>query len=175
MSKFREYPEIPFGDEVFYKKAWDFIDNIFSNLLDEEELSNFLTLGKDIKESFIELDSYFLKITKQKCRFCIDHCCVNRHGFPDFEDLIVRRSMKLSLLEYDFSVIDTKDCQFLGKTGCILKRFERSYRCSWYFCDEVFDYFEKNDQKAFLQFEDGLFKIGQKRQKLLRDFYILAF
>ena len=170
LLKHIEYPEIPFGNQSAYKDAWYLINQIFVRHFKNRELEEVLRLGFNIKESFIKLDPYFFKINNKMCCLCIDHCCINRHGFPDFEDLIIRRSLELPLLEYDFSAFDTDTCQFLGEKGCTLKRYERSYRCSWYFCDKVFDYYEKNDQEFFLTLEKELAHIGELRQKILKKF-----
>ena len=166
-----DFPEIPFGDRDVYFACWEWIDRCFLDDVFVTVDSKFLMLlGGLLKEQFEVIEPYFCKITVRKCSRCLHHCCVNRHGFPDFEDMIVRRAMGLGILEYDFSVSDVEVCQFLEKEGCRLTRYERSYRCSWYFCDAVFDCFNQDDALGFAGFQLQMSLLGLIRQCILRGF-----
>ncbi len=132
-------------------------------------------MGREIQVYYQALEPFFHDYTEATCHLCDHPCCVNRHGFPDFEDLILFQAMGISIPEYNFHVIDTDICQFLTKDGCKLPRCCRSYRCTWYFCDYVLDEFEHAHRLMFGKFDSVMSRLGEKRGVLLEQFRKLWF
>ena len=134
------------------------------------ELEAVRTMASEIRECYTLLEPFFHQFTEKICRLCENPCCVNRHGFPDFEDLVLFCAMGVNAPSYDFDVVDTDRCQYLCSSGCSLPRCRRSYRCTWYFCDYVMDSFEQDDPEKFRVFDDYLDRLSSQRRSMLEQF-----
>ena len=168
-----EFPELLFEEEQAYRTACRQVTAFF--YANENSLSDVSAIGREIKCCYTALEPFFHDYTESICHECATPCCVNRHGFPDFEDLVLFQAMGISIPEYNFHVIDTDICQFLTKDGCSLTRCMRSYRCTWYFCDYVLDEFEHSHRIMFGKFDSAMSRLGDKRGMLLRQFKHLWF
>ncbi len=165
-----EFPEISLNDSVGLKRAKFQIDTIFSKK--QFPLSKMIEIGNRLRDDYLRLEPILKGFTEKFCANCKNPCCVNRHGFPDFEDLVVQRCLGIKTRAYEKGLKDTSTCQFLGPEGCVLDRIERSYRCTWYFCDKVMDEFQRKAPYEFLSFEKVMSDLTQDRQKILKIFKI---
>jgi hypothetical protein len=129
--------------------------------------------ARAIKASFLALDPILTRFTGPVCASCPTGCCVNRHGFPDYEDLVVFRALGVERADFDPTLPDQDLCQYLGARGCMLKRYQRSYRCTWFFCDGLLDDFEARDPEAFQVFEEGCSRLAEARNSFLRAYQAL--
>jgi len=163
-----EFPELLFEDEKAYRSACCQIITFFKK--HHGQLSDICAIGREIEGCYRCLEPFFRNYTEGVCHLCPTPCCVNRHGFPDFEDLILFQAMGIRIPRYNFHVIDTDICQFLTPAGCILPRCSRSYRCTWYFCDYVLDKFEHSHTRMFGKFDSAISSLGEKRCVLLMQF-----
>ncbi len=163
-----EFPELKFGSRPSMESALDKIRRAMS--LDSKTASTILHISSKIEGIYSELEPYFSDFIEPFCKECPTPCCVNRHGYPDFEDLVFFNASGRELKEFDFACIDSDRCQYLGKNGCRLARCARSYRCTWYFCDEVLERFESMDGVAFSRFEHLMQKLSRERVELLKNF-----
>lgn len=165
-----EFPELTLKDLNGLKRAKCQIDAIFSKK--KFPILEMIEIGKRLKDDYLRLEPILKRFTEKFCASCKNPCCVNRHGFPDFEDLVVQRCLGIKSRAYEKGLKDTGTCQFLGPKGCVLERFERSYRCTWYFCDKVMDEFQKIAPKEFLSFEEVMRDLSRDRQRILEIFQI---
>ncbi len=156
-----DFPEVEFGSKSSLESANNRIRHAMK--LDTDLAGKIQAVSEELKKTFLSLEPYFQRYTEKICKKCPTPCCVNRHGFPDFEDLIVFNALSQPVISFDFNKKDTAPCQFLGRGGCTLERCARSYRCTWYFCDKVFEIFETEDKEAFKRFEHLLVQLGQQR------------
>ena len=166
-----EFPEIEYGSRVAVEAALDKIRQAMD--LDGDRARKIVEIALGIKETYTDLEPYFRRFIEPFCAKCATPCCVNRHGYPDFEDLIFFNATGRQMNDFDFSCNDTDACQYLGDSGCILSRCVRSYRCTWYFCDEVLDAFKSRDDKAFKKFEYLTKRLASQRMTLIREFEFL--
>ncbi len=163
-----ELPELVYGDNYGLIKAMKLVEAVFDS--SSPSVYNLCQLGHGLKKRFYNIEPLLDKFTMPVCAKCPTGCCVNSHGFPDFEDLIFFKSIGLSWLKYDMSKPEHGLCQFLGPIGCSLPRFNRSYRCTWYFCNSLLDTFEKIDNKSFMLFDEQLYRMGLARNSLIDMF-----
>lgn len=77
--------------------------------------------------------------TAALCPACSSVCCINRHSRFDRSDVIFMTALQKDIPEEDPGIADTDTCRFLGSRGCILKRSQRPYRCTWFFCSSLLD------------------------------------
>ncbi len=163
-----DFPEIIFGNSDSLEWARTKICHAMT--LDTKLAKHIQFMSKSLKNIYIALEPYFQQYIETLCKECENPCCINRHGFPDFEDLIIFCALGECFGPFDYTQKDTEPCQFLGEKGCILKRCERSYRCTWYFCDKVFDSFETEAPKAFAHFEHLMGQLCQQRIDIIKLF-----
>jgi hypothetical protein len=166
-----DFPEVLYNERD-YQIACKNINLFFTS--HKQPLQNVCIIAAGIKNIYMELEPMF-HTTEKVCHQCLNPCCVNRHGFPEFEDLVLFRAMGVKSPSYNFNVLDTDRCQFLTKNGCRLKRYNRSYRCTWYFCNNVLDSFQQHDLAAFRRFDETLSHLAIKRNCLLKEFSKLWF
>ena len=137
---------------------------------DEAAAEALLVISHKIERIYSQLEPYFRDYIEPFCKNCPTPCCVNRHGYPDFEDLIFLNACGRNLNEFDFACADTDMCQYLGRNGCRLARCARSYRCTWYFCDEVLDRFESKYRASFNKFDALMHELACERALLIKRF-----
>ncbi len=167
-EKQMEFPELVFGNEEVYLDAQREIADFFCH--HQGPLYDIVEAATGIRQIYISLQHFFDAFTGPICRMCPEPCCVNRHGFPDFEDLVVFQAMGTRAPVFDCSSNDTGPCQFLSPAGCVLPRYRRSYRCTWYFCDFCMDRFEQKDAEEFRKFESTMSQLARDRNRLLKQF-----
>jgi len=163
-----EFPEVIFGNHEAYLHVQEEIADFFSG--HEEGLSAAVSAGRHIRAAYKGLEHFFTDFTGPVCMKCQNPCCVNRHGFPDYEDIVVFNAMGIKPPNFNCSTVDTEPCQFLSETGCILPRFRRSYRCTWYFCDYCMDKFQAQEETEFKKFEILMQDLSRNRIILLEQF-----
>jgi len=163
-----DLPELIYGDAKALLKACTLLDKIFD--AKSSEIKELQQLGRAVKLGFEKLDPILDKFTQPICAECPTGCCVNSHAFPDFEDLIFFKSIGLPWLDYDMTRPEHELCQFLGCTGCELLRIQRSYRCTWYFCDSLLIDFEKSNRETFHIFNAESSALAVARNKLILHF-----
>ena len=56
---------------------------------------------------------------------------------------------------------DTEPCRHLGPRGCGLPRWQRPYRCTWYFCDALLQRMPSCDPRGYRAFVDRLKALGE--------------
>lgn len=162
------FPEIDYGDEDALLHAEHLIDSLFSSGL--KEIAGIYRLASRIKNSYDRLEPFFTRFTGPVCARCVTGCCVNRHGFPDYEDMVIFRALRVRRQGFDPTLPDQEPCQYLEKRGCRLERYQRSYRCTWYFCDRVLNRFEKEQLEEYRKFRACCQELASERQHLLTCF-----
>ena len=163
-----DFPELLFEDETACLHTFHQVKAFFN--VHERQLQRVCSIAAGMRKCYRVLDTFSHDFTEEICGRCSNPCCVNRHGFPDFEDLVTFQAMGLVVPAYNFHVIDTALCQFLSRHGCTLPRCSRSYRCTWYFCDYVLDEFQHLHRHSFALFESELDSLAEKRMDLLKRF-----
>ena len=163
-----EFPELIFGSDKAYLNTRIEIADFF--LEHKRQLSDIMLAGSRIRNIYKRLEPFFDNFTGPICGKCPDPCCVNRHGFPDFEDLVLFQAMGTRPPDFNCMVNNTETCQFLSPGGCILPRHGRSYRCTWYFCDSCMDEFHNKQRAEYEKFKALMKRLSKKRILLLERF-----
>lgn len=163
-----QFPEESFESIAEYLRMKSEVISFFR--AHSAELEAVRAVALEIRECYDRLEPFFHEYTEKICSSCETPCCVNRHGLPDLEDLVLFRAMGVDAPPYDFDVADTDRCQFLCSSGCRLPRHSRSYRCTWYFCDFVLDGFERDDPENFRRFDNYLDRLSLLRRRMLEQF-----
>ena len=163
-----ELPELVFGNEKGYIQTQREIADFFHH--HQGQLSGVKTAAAGMRLTYRNLRHFFDDFTGPICSKCPEPCCVNRHGFPDFEDLVVFHAMGIKAPSFDCNVADTAPCQFLSPSGCLLPRQGRSYRCTWDFCNSCMDKFQQDEKWEFKKFQALMAQLARRRNSLLEQF-----
>lgn len=81
--------------------------------------------------------------TRRVCPGCKSVCCIDRHAYPEREDMAFWDALGIQPPEVLERELDTMPCRYLNEFGCSIERWQRPYRCTWYFCGDFL-----NDMKA---------------------------
>ncbi|MBE0425630.1 MAG: hypothetical protein IBX72_03165 [Nitrospirae bacterium] len=153
-------------DQATYNQAIQYLEDIFKN--HGQKLQEVKELAWKIKEGFEKISPLIQKFTGEICPTCKDVCCINKHGFYNFEDLIYLHSLGLSPPDYKFQGDELDPCQFLSSRGCILERQFRPSGCNWYFCDPLLEHMEKIPE--YEEFDGSLTALAELWIELIDQF-----
>ncbi len=105
-----------------------------------------------LKNALETLDVFMKSHTAEVCPHCCNVCCINRHSYYDYEDLIYIQALGLNPPAHKENVRDTDCCQFLSAAGCTIERSLRPFRCNWYFCGALLKSMQDGAAKPYRQF-----------------------
>jgi hypothetical protein len=124
-----------------------------------------------LKEQIDAVDHFIQKSTSQVCPECQKVCCINRHGYYDYQDLIYITALGLTPPRYRDGIEDTDPCQFLSDSGCTIARSLRPFRCNWHFCPELIDSMSAGPAKPLREFNLQFQKLQAIRHTMLDLFF----
>jgi hypothetical protein len=126
------------------------LDELFS--VQSEKLCGAKRLARDFAEAITAMEPYIDQLTSAVCPLCLRVCCINRHSYHDYRDLIFVAARGLKPPLSDRGLPDTDPCQFLSTTGCRMKRTDRPFRCTWYFCDALLRHMAEGPARPYREF-----------------------
>ena len=111
------------------------------------------------------------RYTASVCTNCTSVCCINRHSRHDRSDIIFLTALGEKVPEDLSEIEETGPCRFLVRNGCVLERFQRPYRCTWFFCSPLLDHIAATSGPGgYRRFLTALQKITEKRTVMIYDF-----
>ncbi len=141
-------------EELFYKEG--------------HKLQRVKELAQRIKEGLEKISPFIQRSTEIVCPRCVNVCCINKHGYYNYEDLVYINALGLRPPDYDCEKRDSTPCQFLSEKGCVMDRSVRPSGCNWYFCESLFDYMEGRPEYA--TFDNDLRYIADLWMELMDEF-----
>lgn len=75
--------------------------------------------------------------TSAVCPSCIDVCCRQRHGLYTDRDRAYLAALGADVPHHDPLLPLDGPCQFLGPDGCAKPRWQRAWKCTWFFCEPL--------------------------------------
>ena len=117
------------------------------------------------------IDSFIQQNTAEVCPHCEKVCCMNRHGYYDYEDIIYIYALGLKPPAYKKDIHDTAPCQFISESGCTIERSLRPNRCNWFFCNELIDHMGNGPARTYREFLDSYNDAIDKRKEMLDGFF----
>jgi len=124
----------------------------------------------EFKKAIETIDVFIQTHTAEVCPHCRNVCCINRHCYYDYEDLIYIRALGLEPPACKEEVLDTDCCQFLSAAGCTIERSLRPFRCNWYFCGALLKHMEDGAAKPYRQFIREFQKIIELKKTMVDTF-----
>jgi len=104
--------------------------------------------------------------TSRVCPTCNKVCCIDRHGTHELEDLAFMEALGEFSPPGQPLDMDTLPCRQLSATGCGLKRWQRPYRCTWYFCTALLESMPGEDPRGYRQFINDLRELQALRHEV---------
>jgi hypothetical protein len=117
----------------------------------------------EIKGLFESISPFIESHTARVCPFCPKVCCANKHGTPEEEDYLL-----FSALDIEPSPAEGHPdhlCSLLGDKGCSLPRWQRPFRCTWYFCEPLLASMREEGGRNYREFVKNLDELVRKRQE----------
>lgn len=158
--------ELSCRDQNTYYQAIHHLEEIFHK--HGHKLQKVKELARKIKDGIERISPFIQQSTQTVCPDCKDVCCINKHSYYNYEDLVYIHALGLMPPAYEFGRKDSNPCQFLSENGCSLERSFRPSGCNWYFCDSLFDHMEKRPD--YLAFDNSLGDIAELWMKLMEEF-----
>ena len=166
-----EFPVLDFRNpSIFWKTVQEIKDFFKRNAADIEPV---IKKGIQFHQAYVIMDPFIQEYTAKTCPYCGTVCCCNKHGFPEFADIVAIIAMNGKIPQYDLSVDPNALCQFIGEKGCILPRAERPYRCTWYFCEPLLLQIELDTARKYREFIRNYQYMGHARAELINTFHEL--
>lgn len=153
-------------DPAQYHQVTRSIEEIFHE--QEHKLQRVRELAQMVKEGIEKISPFIQQGTEAVCPNCMEVCCVNKHSYYNYEDLVYINALGLKPPDYDFERKDSTPCRFLSERGCILDRSVRPSGCNWYFCGLLFDHIESRPE--YPKFDDDLRDIAELWLELMEEF-----
>ncbi len=124
-------------------------------------------LARELKEIISRLDPLIETYTAKVCPTCQDVCCSQTNAYHDFADLVLLLAAGHRPPPYEHHRRLLDPCQFMGAKGCILPRWQRPYRCTWYFCSPLVEAMEAQPPKRYRRILAQISHMQTIRRELL--------
>ncbi len=128
-------------------------------------LNNRQETAQELKTAFDTVAPFIQKHTAIVCPACEKVCCVNRHGYYDSTDTIFITALVGAPLEMRDGK-DTDPCRYLSEKGCSRERWQRPFRCTWFFCGPLLESMKNDSVKVYRDFIASFQELIAIRQKL---------
>jgi hypothetical protein len=149
-----------------YAIANAYLGKIFSDF--GKELQGVRASALKVKTGVEKISIFIQQATRITCPDCEDVCCIGKHGYYNFEDLVYLHALGLKPPPLEFEKNDNDPCRFLTEKGCSIERQFRPSGCNWYFCGALFDYMENKPE--YQEFDDTLTNIAALWLKMIEEF-----
>jgi hypothetical protein len=145
------------------------LDGLF--VVQSETFSGIRRLARDFAEAIDAMEPYIDQLTSVACPLCRRVCCINRHCHHDYRDLIFAAARGCKPPLYDRGLSDTDPCQFLSPGGCRMKRADRPFRCTWYYCDALLLHMAEGPTKPYREFVAQMQTALDLRRSMVEEFF----
>ena len=104
-------------------------------------------LARALKELLIRTSPLIERCTASVCPACTEICCRQRHGMFTDRDRSYLAALDEEVPMHDPSYPPDGPCQFLGPAGCSRPRWQRAWKCTWFFCGPLLRELEEGPQR----------------------------
>lgn len=145
------------------------IRSIFSG--NGDALAEVIRPAEEAEEMIEAISPIIESYTAMVCPACTSVCCIDRHSRFDYSDVIFMSALGREIPADDPAIANTAPCRFLGARGCLRKRSERPYRCTWFFCSTLLEVIEQQMPLAeYRRFIEMLRRITALRTEMISYF-----
>lgn len=157
------------------RKRWDEALSYLTQLLKRRRggFAGVEMIAHQLKRKIDDVDSYIQLNTSQVCPECQKACCINKHGYYDYQDIIYITALGIATPNYREGIEDTAPCQFLSVFGCRIERSLRPFRCNWHFCNELIAFMNLGPAKSLRKFNNKFQELQALRQETIDQFFMI--
>jgi len=94
-------------------------------------------IAHQLKELLTRISPLIEEYTAAICPACIDVCCRQKHGLYRDRDIAYLKSLGVQVPRRDAALPLEGPCEAMGPRGCVLPRWTRPFKCTWYFCEPL--------------------------------------
>ncbi len=125
-------------------------------------------LGMQVREAYEAVSPRIEEYTVNVCPDCVKVCCIDRHGTHEEADILFLSLMGMDSIPPEPRLDDDKrPCRHLGAQGCGIERWQRPYRCTWYFCEPLLEHMQKGGSRKYRRMIEALERLGGLRARLM--------
>lgn len=157
--------------KINWNKKSELLKKILQN---NEDLGNIKFLAEKIRALIDKIDPYIQENTATVCPSCEKVCCINKHAYYEFEDLIYIYALGQREPSYKKGIKDTDPCQFLTQKGCSIQRHSRPFRCNWYFCGALLKNMEEGNARSYRKIVNLMEEILKTRRDMIEEFFNMS-
>ncbi|MGO9953066.1 MAG: hypothetical protein ACLPN1_12775 [Dissulfurispiraceae bacterium] len=128
-------------------------------------------IALNLKDKIYSVDRFIQTNTSRVCPNCRKVCCINKHGYFDYQDLIYIVALGLTQPVYGEGFEDAGPCQFLSEAGCRIERSLRPFRCNWHFCSELIANMNEGPARSLRKFNNKFQELQSLRQEMVDQFF----
>jgi len=137
-----------------------------------EEVEELKATAEKIRIALEKISPIIQRATQAVCPKCEDICCISKHGYYNFEDLLYMHALGLQAPQHESGRADLDPCPFLSESGCRMDRSVRPSGCNWYFCNALLDDMEK--MPGYREFDDALKEVAELWINMMEQFAKIA-
>lgn len=100
---------------------------------------NAFATAQAIRRLLTECSPLIEEYTAAVCPSCTEVCCKQRHGAFTEKDRAYLNALETDVPRHDPAWPPDRLCQFLGPGGCVKPRWQRAWKCTWYYCDPLLE------------------------------------
>jgi hypothetical protein len=126
----------------------------------------FRLVAFEMKRAFEAVSPFIEGHTAAVCPSCEKVCCIDRHGSYEPEDHVFLMALGEEPPGRAPKKNDTEPCRYLTPRGCLLPRWKRPYRCTWYFCPGLLEAMPRGNPRGYRRFLAALGGLMALRQRL---------
>jgi hypothetical protein len=149
-----------------YDQTFLLLEEFFLN--NGHELQEVKGLARKIKITFEKISPLIQQTTRTECPHCAEVCCIGKHGFYNYEDLVYLCALGLKPPSIGPARNAFDPCRFLTENGCSMERSVRPSGCNWYFCGPLLEVIEKRPD--YHEFDDSLRDLAELWLEMIDKF-----
>jgi hypothetical protein len=159
-----EYPDCK--DPHIYTRVTQHLEESFHK--NGQKYRKVQEFAQKIRDGFEKISPLIQQNTEKVCPECQHVCCISKHGYYLFEDLVYLYALGRRPPACEFGKNETDPCQFLSHNGCSIERPFRPSGCTWYFCEPLLEYMEKRHD--YHEFDTLLRDIAELWMEMIEEF-----
>ncbi len=122
-----------------------------------------------LKQLLLDCSPLIEQQTGRICPSCTEVCCKQRHGMFTAADRAYIVALNEEVPTHDPRLPLDGACQFMGPSGCVKPRWQRAWKCTWFFCAPLLAAFSEGPQKKVRQLSAMLEEMGRLYGELKGD------
>lgn len=117
--------------------------------------------ARQLKALLVESSALIEEYSRSVCPLCTDVCCRQKHGLFTPVDRAYLAALGEQVPVHDPLHAPDGPCQFLGPQGCSKERWQRAWKCTWYFCEPLLQALNEGPPKKSRRLSALLERIGK--------------